>query len=62
MGYCANDEGGKYDLVKYDLSLNILVFCIRFQKIVNPGINFIFASRGSTFIPGVAHSVPPQFE
>ena len=52
----------RYDLVKYDLSLNILVFCIRFQKIVNPGINFIFASRGSTFIPGVAHSVPPQFE
>ena len=27
---------GRYDLVKYDLSLNILVFCIGFKKLLTP--------------------------
>ena len=52
----------RYNLVKYDLSLNIFVFFIWFQKFANPGVNFVFVSRASTFIASVAHPVPPQFE
>ena len=52
----------RYNLVKYDLYLNILVFCIRFQKFANPDVNFIFVSRASNVIAVVAYPVPPQFE